>query len=87
MPEQRSHMRNIRPKAAKPLPVVNFAAEAEEMEECPDCGGFGDVDSDCDACEGVGADDEGNPCRSCDATGVVQNDCALCNGSGEVPTA
>jgi len=83
MPE-RNHMRNIRPKADKPLPVVDFKAEAEATKECPQCGGFGDDHIDCEACEGMGCDDESNPCTSCEGTGMREVVCPYCEGSGLV---
>ena len=81
---QRSTSRNIRPKADKPLPVVDFAAEQEAAEDCPECGGFGSLHADCSACEGLGCDDESNLCKVCNGSGEQEDECALCEGTGKV---
>lgn len=80
--------RNIRPKADKPLPVVDFKREMDAMadEECEECSGEGTVDVDCDTCAGMAADDEGNPCKRCDGMGVLSQDCRECDGTGRVAT-
>lgn len=78
--------RNIRPKADKPLPVVDFQEEvaAAQESECEWCGGYGTVAQDCHSCDGVGCDDEGNPCRTCGATGMEKGTCIQCAGIGVV---
>ncbi len=79
--------RNIRPKADKPLPIVDFKKEIDALgiEDCPDCDG-GSIDVDCDACNGRGCDDEGNPCTRCSGMGVLGKNCPNCDGTGEVIT-
>jgi hypothetical protein len=79
--------RNIRPISDKPLPVVDFKKEIDALgvEDCPDCDGTGQIDVDCDSCNGTCADDEGNPCANCGAVGILSADCPTCEGTGEVP--
>lgn len=83
---KRDGMRNVRPPADKPLPVVNFQEEeaAARDETCPECDGTGSIDIDCPACGGDCCDSEGNPCRKCDATGLDAEECQECDGSGVV---
>ena len=76
----RSHNRNIRPKAT-PLPVVDFKT-AERHEKCPECGGAGEISTDCSVCFGEGYVANGDPCGECSGTGIDWAPCDFCGGTG-----
>ena len=78
--------RNIRPKADKPLPVVDFGGGKKDGESVPclDCDGAGVTYITCEACHGRACDDEGEPCGACDSSGDMAFDCATCDGMGRV---
>lgn len=64
-----------------------------ESEECEDCSGSGEIESQCDVCYGTGTidgdEDEGGfttseECYSCDGSGEATESCYYCDGAGEI---
>jgi len=64
-----------------------------ESEECADCSGSGEIESQCDVCMGTGTidgdEDEGGfttseECYECGGSGEVFESCYYCDGAGEI---
>ncbi len=51
---------------------------------CPNCGGSGNVEVECNPCGGTGRNHRGETCEWCRGHGKKAIRCSRCNGSGRV---
>lgn len=62
---------------------LDAAESPEELEDCGECDGTGQISVDCAECDG-GTTEEDEECESCEGYGEVDRDCDNCDGTGEL---
>lgn len=74
--------------AADELEGLDLSEWTAEEKECPDCNGSGEVDGECEACDGLGKKPSATSgeveCGACEGTGSVKVPCESCDGIGKL---